>query len=57
MSNYIALLGRLTKSPDVRYTPNNKVVAQFTLAVDRPFTAEHGQKEADFKKVMMKSLR
>lgn len=44
--NHITLLGRLTKDADVRYTPNNKVVATFTLAVDRPFSGE--KKEADF---------
>lgn len=48
MANHIELLGRLTKDPEIRYTPNQKVVATFTLAVDRPFKAENGQKEADF---------
>ena len=48
MANHIELLGRLTKDPEIRYTPSQKVVAQFTLAVDRPFKAENGQKEADF---------
>ena len=47
MANHIELLGRLTKDPEIRYTPSQKVVAQFTLAVDRPFTKD-GQKEADF---------
>lgn len=46
--NHITILGRLTKDADVRYTPNNKVVATFTLAVDRPFTGADGKKEADF---------
>lgn len=46
--NHITILGRLTKDPEIRYTPSQKVVAQFTLAVDRPFKAENGQKEADF---------
>lgn len=45
-TNHITILGRLTKDADVRYTPNNKVVATFTLAVDRPFSGE--KKEADF---------
>ena len=45
--NKIILLGRLTKDPDVRYTSTNKVVAQFTLAVDRPY-AKDKQREADF---------
>jgi len=46
--NRIILLGRLTRDPEVRYTPNGRVVCQFTLAVDRPFANQEGQKEADF---------
>ena len=46
--NRIILLGRLTKDPDVRYTDAGKVVCQFTLAVDRPFTNPDGKREADF---------
>lgn len=46
--NKIILLGRLTRDPEVRYTSTGKVVCQFTLAVDRPFTSQEGQKEADF---------
>ena len=46
--NKIILLGRLTKDPEIRYTATGKVVASFTLAVDRPFTNPDGQKEADF---------
>lgn len=42
------LLGRLVKDPEVRTTPSGKAVAQFTLAVDRPFNNAEGQKEADF---------
>ena len=46
--NKIILMGRLTRDPDVRYTQSGKVVTQFTLAVDRPFTNQDGQREADF---------
>ena len=46
--NSIVLMGRLVKDPEVRYTQSGKVVCQFTLAVDRPFTNQNGQKEADF---------
>lgn len=46
--NSIVLMGRLVKDPEVRYTSTGKVVCQFTLAVDRPFTNQNGQKEADF---------
>lgn len=46
--NRVILLGRLTKDPEVRYTQTGKVVCQFTLAVDRPFSGQEGKKEADF---------
>ena len=46
--NKIVILGRLTKDPEVRYTPSQKVVCSFTLAVDRPFLNQQGQREADF---------
>jgi single-strand DNA-binding protein len=46
--NRIVLIGRLTKDPELRYTPNGKAVAGFTLAVDRPFKNSQGEREADF---------
>ena len=46
--NRIVLLGRLTKDPEIRYTPTQKVVASIVLAVDRPFTGADGKKETDF---------
>lgn len=46
--NKVFLLGRLTKDPEVRYTTTGKVVAHFTIAVDRPYTNQDGQKDADF---------
>ena len=46
--NKIVILGRLTKDPEVRYTPSQKVVASLTLAVDRPFLGQDGKREADF---------
>ena len=48
MTNHITILGRLTKDPEVRYTPSQKVVASLTLAVDRPFLGQDGKREADF---------
>lgn len=45
--NNIVLMGRLTKDADIRSTQSGKVVASFTLAVDRPYT-QNGKKEADF---------
>ena len=46
--NKIVILGRLTKDPEVKYTPSQKVVTTFTLAVDRPFLNPEGKREADF---------
>lgn len=46
--NQITILGRLTRDPEVRYTPSQKVVCSFTLAVDRPYRNDDGQREADF---------
>lgn len=49
MLNRIVLIGRLTKDPELRYTPANGVaVATFTLAVNRRFTQQGQQREADF---------
>lgn len=48
MLNSVVLVGRLTKDPELRYTNNSKAVASFTLAVDRPFTNQQGEREADF---------
>ena len=48
MLNKVALVGRLTKDPEVRYTADNQTpIAKFTLAVDRTFKRE-GQAAADF---------
>lgn len=46
--NKIILLGRFTKDPEIRYTQTGACVAQFTLAVDRPYTNQGGSREADF---------
>lgn len=46
--NHVILIGRLTRDPELRYTPNGVAVANFTLAVDRPYTNQAGEREADF---------
>lgn len=46
--NKIILMGRLTRDPEVRVTPSEKTVCTFTLAVDRQFTNQNGEREADF---------
>ena len=43
--NHVTLIGRLTRDPELRYTPNGVAVCKFTLAVDRAFSKE---KETDF---------
>lgn len=49
MLNNVVLIGRLTRDPELRYTPGNGVaVATFTLAVERPFTNQQGERDADF---------
>ena len=46
--NRIVLIGRLTANPELCYTTNNTAVTSFTLAVERNFKNESGNKEADF---------
>ena len=48
MINRVVLVGRLTRDPELRYTPNGVAVATFTLAVNRTFTSQSGEREADF---------
>lgn len=48
MINNVVLVGRLTKDAELRYTPSNVAVATFTLAVNRPFKNDSGEREADF---------
>lgn len=46
--NNVILIGRLTKDPELRYTPNTQTaVARFTLAIDRPVTSGQ-ERQADF---------
>lgn len=48
MLNRVVLVGRLTKEPELRFTPNGTPVASFTLAVQRPFTNQQGEQGVDF---------
>lgn len=48
MINNVVLVGRLTKDPDLKYTSSGSAVASFTLAVNRNFTNQNGNREADF---------
>jgi len=53
MLNRVILIGRLTRDPELRYTPNGVAVANFTLAVDRNYTNQQGQREADFLNIVV----
>ena len=48
MINNLTLIGRLTKDVELKYTPANQAVAQFTLAVNRTFKNANGERESDF---------
>lgn len=48
MINNVVLIGRLTRDPELRYTPSNVAVATFNLAVNRNFKGTNGEREADF---------
>ena len=48
MINNVVIIGRLTKDVELKYTPANQAVAQFTLAVNRTFKNANGERESDF---------
>lgn len=48
MLNHIVLMGRLTRDPELRHTGNGTAVASFSLAVDRDYKGQSGEKETDF---------
>ena len=48
MLNRIILMGRLTRDPELRRTGSGTAVTSFSLAVDRDFKSQSGEKETDF---------
>lgn len=48
MINNVVLVGRLTKEPELRYTPSGIPMTRFTVAVNRTFSNQQGEREADF---------
>ena len=48
MLNKIILMGRLTRDPELRKTGNGTAVTSFTLAVDRDYKSQDGERETDF---------
>lgn len=48
MINNVCLVGRLTRSVDLRYTPNGTAFGSFSLAIDRTYKNQAGERETDF---------
>lgn len=48
MINNTVLVGRMVRDAELRYTPSNQAVATFSLAVNRNFKGQNGEREADF---------
>ena len=51
--NQTCIIGRLTKDVELKYTPANQAVAQFTIAVNRTFKNANGERETDFINVVI----
>ena len=48
MLNKIVIMGRLTRDPELRRTQNGTPVTSFSIACDRDFKSQNGEKETDF---------
>ena len=48
MLNNVIIMGRLTRDPELRRTQGGTAVTSFTMAVDRDFKSQSGEKETDF---------
>ena len=48
MLNHITLMGRMTRNPEMRYTPQNTPVVSFSLAVERDYQPGGAEKQTDF---------
>ena len=48
MLNDVVIMGRLTRDPELRRTQSGTSVASFTLAVDRDYKPDGGERECDF---------
>ena len=48
MLNFIVIMGRLTRDPEIRRTASGTAVANFSVAVDRDFPSQDGSRETDF---------
>jgi len=52
MLNHIILIGRLVRDPELRYTNSGTPVTNFTLAVERNYTNQQGERDVDFIKIV-----
>ena len=48
--NSVALIGRLTRDPEIRYTGDQMAIATFSIAIDRP-PRRDGTRETDFPRI------
>ncbi|MCL2538724.1 MAG: single-stranded DNA-binding protein [Oscillospiraceae bacterium] len=48
MLNNVSIMGRLTADPELRHTANNFAVTSFTVAVNRSFVRQGGERQTDF---------
>ena len=51
--NKVILIGRLTKDPELRFTPSGTAVSTITLAIDRRITSKEQEKSTDFIQVII----
>ena len=51
--NRVDLVGRLTRDPELRHTTSGRAVCQINLAINRTFTNQNGEREADFINVVV----
>ncbi|QTL99820.1 single-stranded DNA-binding protein [Iocasia frigidifontis] len=52
MLNHIVLIGRLVRDPELRYISNGTAVSNFTLAVERNYTNQQGERDVDFIRIV-----
>jgi single-strand DNA-binding protein len=51
--NCVILIGRLTKDPELKYTPNGIATSTFSLAINRDYTTQDGKKEVDYLNIVV----
>ncbi len=51
--NEVILIGNLTGDPELKQTANQIAVATFSIAVDRAFVNQQGEREADFIRIVV----